>query len=157
MTALIFILLILGPALLVAEAHLPTYGVLGTAGVGAVAAAIVLAVLDAGGSLVLAFALTLPIAIAAAAVGGVATRKAMQANRRSVRSGAEGLIGQIGVVRRSLDPVGQVMVDGELWRARRSWAEEDDPPPAEGEPVVVDHVNGLTLSVRRAEIWEVES
>jgi membrane protein implicated in regulation of membrane protease activity len=60
------------------------------------------------------------------------------------------------VVRRSLDPLGQVAVDGELWRARRSWAEAEVPPPGEGEAVVVDRVEGLTLSVRRAEVWEVE-
>ncbi len=59
-------------------------------------------------------------------------------------------------MRRPLDPQGQVLVAGELWRARRRWAEEDDPAPSEGEAVVVDDVNGLTLSVRRAEAWEVE-
>ena len=156
MTALILALLILGPALLVAEAHLPTYGALGTAGAVAILAALVLAVVDAGGSLVVAFAVALPIA-AVLAVGGVlAVRQVRAVGRQRPRGGAEGLIGHVGVVRRPLDPVGHVMVEGELWRARRSWAEEDEPPPAEGEPVVVDRVQGLTLSVRRAEIWEVE-
>jgi membrane-bound serine protease (ClpP class) len=50
--------------------------------------------------------------------------------------------------------VGDVVVEGELWRARRSWADEE-PPPAEGEHVVIEQVHGLTLSVRRAEEWEV--
>jgi membrane protein implicated in regulation of membrane protease activity len=82
--------------------------------------------------------------------------KTRSAGRRRARCGAEGLVGRVGVVRRSLDPQGQVLVGGELWRARRSWADEDEPPPGEGDPVVVDHVAGLTLSVRRAEDWEVE-
>ncbi len=156
MTALILALLLLGPALLVAEAHLPTYGALGTAGAVAILAALVLAVVDAGGSLLVALAMALPLA-ALAAVGGVlAMRKVRAVGGQRPRGGAEGLIGHVGVVRRSLDPVGHVMVEGELWRARRSWAEEDEPPPAEGEPVVVDRVQGLTLSVRRAETWEVE-
>jgi membrane-bound ClpP family serine protease len=156
MTTLIITLLILGSGLLVAEAHLPTNGALGTAGVAACVAAIVLAVLDWGGSLALAFALTLPIAALIITLGVVCIRKALTVSRSRARGGAEGLIGHVGVVRRPLDPVGHIAIDGELWRARRCWAEEDEPAPGEGDPVVVDQVQGLTLSVRRAEVWEVE-
>jgi membrane-bound ClpP family serine protease len=114
MTALILTLLILGSGLLVAEAHLPTYGVLGTAGVAALVAAVVLAVLDSGGSLALAFALTLPIAALIIAIGVFCVRKALTVSRWRARGGAQGLIGHVGVVRRPLDPVGQVAIDGEL-------------------------------------------
>ena len=86
----------------------------------------------------------------------VTLREARAMSRRQVQSGAEGLIGHVGIVRRRIDPLGDVAVDGELWRARRAWATEDEPPPAEGERVVVDSVHGLTLLVRRAEEWEVE-
>jgi membrane-bound serine protease (ClpP class) len=157
MTALIIALLGLGPALLVAEAHLPTYGVLGVAGIGALVAGMFLAVVESGGSVALALALALPIALGAGAVLAIAGRKALAASRRRARCGAEELVGHIGIVRRPLDPLGHVAIDGELWRARRSWADEDDaPPPGRGEIVVVDRVQGLTLSVRRAEEWEVE-
>jgi len=61
--------------LLVAEAHLPTYRALGTAGVAAFVAAIMLAVRDSGGSLALAFALTVPIAALIIRVGLVCIRK----------------------------------------------------------------------------------
>ena len=50
-------------------------------------------------------------------------------------------------------PVGDVLVEGELWRARASWA--DEPALCEGEHVVIEQVHGLTLAVRRAEEWEV--
>ncbi|HZV75251.1 MAG TPA: NfeD family protein [Conexibacter sp.] len=156
MTVLTLALLFLGLGLLVVEAHLPTYGVVGTAGIAALVGAIALATVASGGSVGLVLGLTLPIAAAAVAVGGFAMRKALAASRRRARCGADELIGHVGVVRRPLDPLGHVVVDGELWRARRSWAAEDEPPPAEGEPVVVDRVQGLTLSVRRAEVWEVE-
>ncbi|MGB2709951.1 MAG: NfeD family protein [Conexibacter sp.] len=156
MTVLTLALLFMGLGLLVVEAHLPTYGLLGTAGIGALGAGIALAVVESGGGLGLALGLTLPIAAAAIAVGGLALRKTLAAGRRRARCGADELVGQVGVVRQPLDPLGHVVVDGELWRARRSWAAEDEPPPAEGEPVVVDRVQGLTLSVRRAEVWEVE-
>jgi membrane protein implicated in regulation of membrane protease activity len=57
------------------------------------------------------------------------------------------------VVRRTPAPVGDVLVEGELWRARTSW--EEEPALREGEHVVIEQVHGLTLGVRRAEEWEV--
>jgi membrane protein implicated in regulation of membrane protease activity len=49
-----------------------------------------------------------------------------------------------------------VFVDGALWRARRSWGEPDDAVPLhDGDRVVVERVDGLTLSVRAAEEWEL--
>jgi membrane-bound ClpP family serine protease len=156
MTVLILALLILGPTLLIAEAHMPTYGTLGTAGIAALVGGIVLAVLESGAGIALALALALPISVAAVALGAVTLRKALAAGQQRARCGPEGLIGQVGVVRRPLDPLGHVLVDGALWRARRSWVEDGEPPPAEGDAVVVDRVQGVTLSVRRAETWEVE-
>lgn len=156
MTVLTLALLVLGLALLVAEAHLPSFGLLGTAGVAALVSGVVLAVVGAGGSIALALGLGLPLAAAAVAIGVLALSKVRTAGRRRARCGAEGLVGRLGVVRRPLDPQGHVLIDGALWRARRSWAEDDELPPVEGDPVVVDDVQGLTLSVRRAEVWEVE-
>jgi membrane-bound ClpP family serine protease len=156
MTVLTLALLFLGLGLLVIEAHLPTYGVLGAAGIAAFGVGAALAIDESGGSLGLVLGVTLLIAAGAAAVGGLAFRKTLAASRRRARCGADELIGHVGVVRRPLDPLGHVVIDGELWRARRSWVDEDEPPPAEGDAVVVDRVQGLTLSVRRAEVWEVE-
>ena len=48
-----------------------------------------------------------------------------------------------------------MFVSGELWHARQSALDDDEPALAEGEKVVVERVNGLTLTVRRAEEWEV--
>lgn len=125
------------------------------AGAAAVIAAFVLAVNHAGFAGLL-LALIVPIVVTSIVIAAALTRLTMVATRRRSRCGAEGLVGRLGVVRRRLDPVGQVCIGGELWRARRSWP-EDDERPREGETVVVDGVNHLTLSVRRAESWEVES
>ncbi len=54
-------------------------------------------------------------------------------------------------------PVAEVADLYRAFNASRSWATEDEPPPAEGDLVVVNSVHGLTLLVRRAEEWEVES
>jgi membrane-bound serine protease (ClpP class) len=149
MTALIVALVVIGASLLIAEAHVPSFGVLGLSGIAAFALAGVLAVGAAGGSVLLALALVVP----AAAVGGglvaVAAGKALAVRRQRPRTGPEGLIGRVGVVHN-----GDVVVQGERWRARRSWA-DDEPTLHDGEQVVVEQVQGLTLAVRRAEEWEV--
>jgi membrane-bound serine protease (ClpP class) len=59
-------------------------------------------------------------------------------------------------VRQAPAPLGQILVDGALWRARPCW-EEDDKALRVGDHVVVERVSGLTLSVRRAEEWELET
>ena len=84
----------------------------------------------------------------------VVLHKALRASRRRVRSGAEGLIGRVGEVRATPAPLGQVFLDGALWRARLS-ASDEDAALQRGDPIVVERVDGLTLTVRRAEEWEV--
>lgn len=70
--------------------------------------------------------------------------KAYSTWRTKPTTGREGLVGERGVVRRRIDPAGQVLVRGELWAAR---AEE---PIDAGEAVEVVAAEGLTLRVRRA-------
>jgi membrane-bound serine protease (ClpP class) len=149
MTALIVVLVVLGASLLIIEAHVASYGVLGVLGIAALAGAAVLAAEEAGGSALLALALVLPAAILMSAVSFVAARKALAMRRRRPRAGPEDLIGRIGVMQH-----GDVVVSGERWRARRSW-DEDERTLEEGAQVVVEQVQGLTLAVRRAEEWEV--
>jgi membrane-bound serine protease (ClpP class) len=57
-------------------------------------------------------------------------------------------------VRAAPTPLGQVFLDGALWRARL-WSPEEDSVLERGDPIVVERVDGLTLTVRRAEDWEV--
>jgi membrane-bound serine protease (ClpP class) len=47
-----------------------------------------------------------------------------------------------------------VQLDGALWRARL-WELEDAAALAEGSAVVVESIDGLTLTVRPAEEWEM--
>jgi membrane-bound serine protease (ClpP class) len=148
MTALAVALMVTGALLLVAEAHTATYGILGAAGVLALGAGGLLAISEAGGSVVLGLAIFLPIAIGLVALMVVAGRKSLALRRRRPKSGPQALIGRVGVVRH-----GDVVVEGELWRARNSWT--DEPALREGEHVVIEQVHGLTLGVRRAEEWEV--
>jgi membrane-bound serine protease (ClpP class) len=68
---------------------------------------------------------------------------ALRAQRRPVRTGAEGLIREIGTARSSLNPRGKVFVHGEIWDAVA------DEPVAAGDPIEVVAVRNLTLAVRR--------
>ena len=95
-----------------------------------------------------------PVAAVTIALVFIGGRKALAVSRLRPKGGADGLIGQVGVVRRTVAPVGDILVEGELWRARRSLA-DDERALSEGEHVVVESVRGLTLSVRRAEEWEL--
>jgi membrane-bound ClpP family serine protease len=155
MTAVVVALLVTGAALMVAEAHVASYGLLGVAGALVLAGGVGLA-LEAGGvSLVLVLALAAALCAGLSALGLVAARASLRIQRRRALGGAQGLVGRVGVVRRALTPVGVVAVMGELWNARPAWS-ESEPAPVEGEDVIVERVHGLTLWVRRAEEWEVQ-
>jgi membrane-bound ClpP family serine protease len=96
--------------------------------------------------------------LAAAGAGGVllSVRKGSAVRHRRVRTGAEGIIGHIGTVRTWTDASGSVAVDGALWSASRSLGPEDEMPELHtGDRIVVENLNGLTLSVRPAEEWEL--
>jgi membrane-bound serine protease (ClpP class) len=157
MTPLIVALILTGAGLLVAEAHVVSFGVLGGAGILSLVLAAVLAVDEAGGGPVAALAVAIPVAVVLGALMVVATRKSLAVRRQKVLGGSEGLIGRVGVVRHACAPEGEVFVSGELWHARRSALHDEDEQPdlAEGERVVVERVYGLTLAVRRAEEWEL--
>jgi membrane-bound serine protease (ClpP class) len=156
MTALGVSLLCVGALLILLEAHVPTLGALGGPGVLALGAGAVLAVLGLGGGVVLGVVAALLLAGAAGGVLAVTVGKGVAVRRRAVRAGPESLIGHLGVVR-SWDAVsGCVLLDGALWRARRSVLDDSDREELHpGDAVVVDHLEGLTVGVRRAEEWEL--
>jgi membrane-bound serine protease (ClpP class) len=71
----------------------------------------------------------------------------LRARRRRVVTGREGLFDAVGTVRRELEPgkTGIVLVQGELWQAVAP-----DGRLGVGEKVVVQGIDGLLLTVRRA-------
>lgn len=150
------VLMLCGAALLVAEAHLPA-GFLGVAGTVALAVGLALALAGAGGGLLLVLAGVAAATLVAAAWVGLIARTALAARGRRAVSGREGLSGRLGTVRAwsgEGDDRGQVLVDGALWQARASVLEPEASHLHAGDPVVVERVRGLTLTVRRADEWE---
>jgi membrane-bound serine protease (ClpP class) len=143
----LFVLIaIVGIGLLAAELLLPTGGVFAVLGVVGLTAAGVVAfssdndVADyAGGGLI-------ALGILSGITFYFVSRKVWKAHRNDrVRTGSEEMIGAAAEARSSIDPEGQVWVEGALWRARLA---EGAGPVRLGDKVTVEAIDGLTLVVR---------
>jgi membrane-bound ClpP family serine protease len=152
MSAIGLVLILLGAALVAAEAHVPSHGVLGSMAVVSLALGVALAVAGAGAATAVAIAAALAVAAAGGIWVYVLVKKVLATRRIRVK---QDLIGHIGVVRAVPAPVGQVFVDGALWRAKTWGLDEDEKPLVQGDRCVVERVDGLTLTVRPAEEWEL--
>ncbi len=133
--------------LMLAELLLPTGGTLAVIGaIGLVVAGIVALTAEADSA---ASDYVGPALITLGVLSGITmyfvTRKVISAHvDGSVRTGFEELVGAPAEVRTTLDPDGQVWVDGALWRARLAG---EGGPVGPGGRVVVEAVDGLTLLV----------
>jgi len=138
-------LIALGAAMLVAEAFLPSFGIIGVGGiVGFVLGSLLLfetpeSTMRVDRGLIAAAALTI------AAYTGVVGWLVLRTQRQRSSVGAEGMIGKRGEVRRVLVPGREVkvFVHGEYWDADAEEALDV------GDPVEVAAVHGLRLHVRR--------
>jgi membrane-bound serine protease (ClpP class) len=82
-----------------------------------------------------------------ALVGGffvIVASLAFRAFRAKPKSGTDGLLGEVGLVKERIDPEGLIFVHGEYWQAK---AREKLEP---GERVEVEGVDGLILKVKKA-------
>lgn len=135
----------LGMAMLIAEAFLPSFGIIGVGGLVAFVLGSLLlfdtpdSTVQVDRGLIAGAALTL--GAFSFVVGWLVVRT--QRQRSSV--GAEGMVGELGQVRRVLAPGRRVkvFVHGEYWDA------DTDESLAEGDTVEVTAVNGLRVRVRR--------
>jgi membrane-bound serine protease (ClpP class) len=135
-------LIVLGVILIVSEAFVPAYGVLGTGGVVSFVIGSVI-LMDTG---VPGYGIALPvvvgIAVAAAAILVGIVWMAMRSHKRPVVSGREEMIGAIGEVVADFEGRGAVHVHGERWQAR------SEVPLARGQAVSVTAMHGLVLHVK---------
>jgi membrane-bound serine protease (ClpP class) len=140
--------------MIIAEAHLPTHGILGVSGVASLVASGLL-LYDTNSS---AFEISVPVVIVVGVLLGgllaIAVERAVRARHMPTRTGWEELLGAVGEVREALDPGGLVFVEGALWRAELDESDADRRPLERGSRVRVVSVDGLTLRVRPAERGE---
>jgi membrane-bound serine protease (ClpP class) len=141
------LLMLLAAAFFGAEPFVMSHGALALAGATCFVLGSLLLFDPAGPSYQVSLPVVLTIAGTFALFVTFAVTKIVQARRRRPVTGQEELVGQVGLVRKALDPAGLVFVHGELWQAR-----SEDEPIESGTPVIVAGIGeGLVLEVRRAE------
>lgn len=145
---LFVVVALIGVALLAAELLLSTGGVLAALGAAGLIAGGVLALTADSDADAAAWAgpALITLGVLSAVSFYLISRKVLEAHREQpVRAGHEELIGAAAEVRTSLDPEGQVWIEGALWRARLVG---DGAPLRPGDRVTVEAIEGLTLVVR---------
>ncbi|HXZ90583.1 MAG TPA: nodulation protein NfeD [Candidatus Dormibacteraeota bacterium] len=83
------------------------------------------------------------VALVMSGIFGIIVYKVAQARRMRVKAGPEQLIGKIGRVTRPFTPIGEVRVEGQVWRAETIGGEAK-----EGDQVEVINREGLILKVK---------
>jgi len=135
------LLILLAIIFFIAEVKVASYGVLSIGGLISLILGSIMLFEDVGVSL----KLMMPTV---ALVGGffvVVAGLAFRAYHRKPKGGADGLLGEVGVVKETIAPEGLVFVHGEYWRAISKERLES------GDSAEVVGVNGLLLSVKKAE------
>jgi membrane-bound serine protease (ClpP class) len=140
------LLLLLAAGFFVAEMFVVSHGALALAGAVAFVIGSLMLFDPAGENYQVSLQVALGVAATMALMVGLVVAKLVQVRRAEVVTGQEELIGQVGIVRQELDPVGLVFVHGELWRATTAGE-----PIAPGRQVRVEGLDdALTLTVAPA-------
>jgi membrane-bound serine protease (ClpP class) len=139
------LLILFGLVLLVADIKVASHGILTVGGIVAMVLGSLMLYDVPESGLRISWLVIIPTVGATAGLVIVAVSMGLRALRRPPTTGAVGMVGHVGIVKRTLDPEGQVLVDGELWRA----VTRDGPVPP-GENVEIVSVDGLTLTVTRS-------
>jgi membrane-bound serine protease (ClpP class) len=140
------LLILFGMSLLVLEVKLTSYGLLTTGGLASLTFGSMILMDSSVPELQLSLRLVLPVVFG---VGGIAVflaRVAVVSQRRRPSTGVERMIGETGHALTAIgsERTGRVAIHGEIWTAIAT------EPIAEGHPVCVTSVDGLTLTVRNA-------
>ena len=134
------VLIVLGVALLVVDAHVVTHGALTVAGLVALAVGMLMLFHNAPSPYKTSLPLVLTLTLTLGAFWAFALTKAVKVRRQPVAVDETRVIGEDAVVRTP----GQVLVAGEIWHARH--ADGGDLIP--GDHVRVEGRDGLELTVR---------
>jgi membrane-bound serine protease (ClpP class) len=141
-----FLLILFGVVLLIAEIKVVSHGILAIGGVVAMLlGSLMLYDTPETPGIGLSWYVVIPTVGTTAALVFFAVSMGIRALYRPSATGEAAMVGRLAVARTALAPEGQVMIDGELWRAV-----SQDGTVAAGEPVRIEAIDGLTLKVSRS-------
>ncbi len=132
------LLIVLAIILFIAEVKVASYGILSLGGLTSLVLGSIMLFEDARISL----KFMTPTVILVGGFFVLVSTLAFRAYRTKPKSGMEGLIGEAGIVKDTIDPEGRVFVHGEIWRAVSRTRIEP------GQKVVVEGMDGLVLRVK---------
>ena len=134
-------LILLGIAFMVAEAFMPSFGILGIGGLTSfIIGSIMLIDTDMEGFVIM-WPLIAGSSLVSAAIFIGAVNMALTAHRRKIITGHDMMIDAQGTVLDDFTHQGQVLIQGEIWTAH------SDVPLQKGQSIQVSALNGLTVTV----------
>lgn len=145
------LLILLGIALLVGEAFLPSFGALGIGGAISLGLGSLLLFDTESSDLVVDRSIIFTAVATLSALMLLLGYLVFKSQKRKPTMGMKGLLGEIGEVRVKLNPSGKIFVHGEYWGA------EGDGEIAVGEKVRVIGFEGMSLKVKRLSEHQEES
>ncbi len=137
------ILILLGIALLVGEAFMPSFGILGIGGVISLALGSFLLFDTPNSDLTIDRSIIFTAVITMSSLVLAISYLVFRSQKAKPTMGMDGLVGEIGEVRGRLSPSGKVFVHGEYWNAQA------DGEIDVGEKVQVVGYDGMNLKVKR--------
>jgi membrane-bound serine protease (ClpP class) len=138
------LLILVGLGLLALEVKLTSHGVLGAGGILALVLGALILVNSPWPQARIHLSTALSVALPLGVIMVVLLRLAIVAKRRKAVTGEAGMVDSVGVAKTDLQPLGKVLVHGELWDARARQ------PITKGTRVRVREVEGLILVVEPA-------
>lgn len=135
------LLLIFGIVFFILEATVTSYGLLAIGGVTSMILGSLMLIKSDAEFLQISLAVIIPVVITTAALSLFIVGMGVRALRRAPQTGAEAMVGSVGVAKTALQPDGTLTIHGELWDA------VSDQPIEEGASATVLRVEGLTLYV----------
>ena len=135
------LLVILGVVFLLLEISVTSYGLLALGGLTAMTLGGLFLIKSEAPFMQVSLSFLLPTVLAVGALAGVVAWMAVKGARGKPITGAEGMIGSIGIAKTPLNPHGHITVHGEIWEA------VSETPIRQGEAAEVMSIEGLTLHV----------
>jgi membrane-bound serine protease (ClpP class) len=137
------LLILLGVFLFVAEIKVASYGLLTIGGLVSLALGSIMLFESPIPALRASLSVIIPTVLFTAGFFIFAVTMALKAQMAKPATGAEGLVGEIGIVRSRISPEGKVFIHGEFWNAYADEVIE------ENEKIRVLKTEGLILKVER--------